>query len=404
MTYRRGVRHLVPTLLTAALLGTSLAPGGGAAATAAPVRASERAITYTSWTTGGELRGGELSGVKVSKGSVRLRKPTTQRRYAGTTYEAGSWTSPWVDPASGLTELVPSWQATTPGGSWVEVRARVRTAATTGSWDVVGRWTSGEAIRRTSAGAQPDDLARVSVDTLRSTGATGWQLQVTLLRPVGSADVVSLDRAGAVASRLPDGDDVATSAPGPGVGTVLPVPAYSQMVHSGHSPQWGGGGEAWCSPTSVAMVLAFHGATPPAALAYGGAGHADGVVDYTARMTYDHGYDGTGNWAFNTAYAGRFVPEAHVTRLRSLREAEDHIAAGTPLVLSVAFDRGELTGAPISASAGHLLVLVGFTAAGDPVVNDPAAPTNATVRRTYRRAELEDAWLPTSGGTAYVIR
>ena len=404
MTYRRRVRHLPPTLLAVALLGTSLAPLGGAPATAAPVRASERAIAHTSWTTGGELRGGERSGVKVSKGSVRLRKPTAQRRYAGTAYEAGSWTSPWVDPGTALTELVPSWQATTPGRSWVEVRARVRTATTTGSWDVLGRWTSGEAIRRTSAGAQPDDLARVSVDTLRTSGATGWQVQVTLLRPVGSADAVSLDRVGAVASRLPAGADVATSAPGPAAGTVLPVPAYSQMVHTGHSPQWGGGGEAWCSPTSVAMVLAYRGATPPAARSYGGAGHADGVVDYTARMTYDHGYDGTGNWAFNTAYAGRFVPEAYVTRLRSLREAEDHIAAGTPLVLSVAFDRGELTGAPISASAGHLLVLVGFTAAGDPVVNDPAAPTNATVRRTYRRAELEDAWLPTSGGTAYVIR
>ncbi len=269
---------------------------------------------------------------------------------------------------------------------------------------MLGRWTSGEAIRRTSAGTQADDLARVAVDTLKTAGASGWQLKVTLLRAPGSGAAVTLDRVGAVASRLPVTDDVPTSAPGPGVGTTLAVPAYSQMVHAGHSPQWGGGGEAWCSPTSVAMVLGYRGATPAAAAGYAGPGHRDPMVDYAARMTYDHGYDGTGNWAFNTAYAGQFVPESYVTRLRSLREAEDYIAAGTPLVVSVAFGPGELTGAPISSTPGHLMVIVGFTANGDVVVNDPAAPTDASVRRTYKRAQFEDAWIPTSGGTAYVIR
>ena len=34
----------------------------------------------------------------------------------------------------------------------------------------------------------------------------------------------------------------------------LAVPAYSQMLHSGHFPQYGGGGQAWCSPTSTAMA------------------------------------------------------------------------------------------------------------------------------------------------------
>ena len=399
MTYGRVVRPPL-ALVLASLLASGLAPPASAAP--APAGPAERLVAHTSWTSGGQLRAGERAGVKIGQGSVRLRKPTVRRTYRGRSYESGSWTSAWVEPGFALTELVPSWQATTPGRSWVEVKARVRSGSAVSSWDVMGRWTSGEAIARTSAGPQTDDLARVSVDTLRTlaaTGATGWQLKVTLLRAPGSRAPVSLDRIGAVASRLPVTDDVATSAPGPGVGTVLAVPSYSQMVHAGHSPQWGGGGEAWCSPTSVAMVLGFRGVPGPRV-----AGHADAVVDHTARMTYDHGYDGTGNWAFNTAYAGRFVPEAFVTRLRSLREAEDHIAAGTPLVVSVAFGRGELTGAPIASTAGHLLVIVGFTASGDVVVNDPAAPSNASVRRTYRRGEFEDAWIPASGGTAYVIR
>ena len=45
----------------------------------------------------------------------------------------------------------------------------------------------------------------------------------------------------------------------------------------------------------------------------------------------------------------------------------------------------------------------GFTATGDVVVNDPAAPTERSVRRTYDRAQLERAWLDGSGGTVYVI-
>jgi Peptidase_C39 like family len=92
-----------------------------------------------------------------------------------------------------------------------------------------------------------------------------------------------------------------------------------------------------------------------------------------------------------------------VTRLRSLREAEQFVAAGIPLVASIAFGRGDLTGAPISASNGHLLVIVGFTDSGDVVVNDPAAASRAGVRRTYDRSEFEDSWLPASGGTVYVI-
>ena len=151
------------------------------------------------------------------------------------------------------------------------------------------------------------------------------------------------------------------------------------------------------------MVLAYHGVSPtPAGIP---AGHADAVVDHTAKMVYDHGYRGTGNWAFNTAYAATLVAgDSYVTRLRDLREAEDHIAAGVPLVVSIAFGRNQLAGAPISASNGHLLVVVGFEADGDVVVNDPAGATNAEVRRVYDRAQFERLWVAASGGTAYVIR
>ena len=91
------------------------------------------------------------------------------------------------------------------------------------------------------------------------------------------------------------------------------------------------------------------------------AGHTDPWVDYAARMTYDSTYEGTGNWAFNTAYAAPRAGKAFVTRLRSLREAEAYIAAGIPLVASISYAAGELTGSAVSSSNGHLLVIVGFT-------------------------------------------
>jgi hypothetical protein len=253
-----------------------------------------------------------------------------------------------------------------------------------------------------------DDLASVAVDTWRAndaaTGLDSYQLQVRLMRRTGATTKSpAVDVVGAVASRLPSGSPP-VSTPGPGRGIVLDVPMYSQMTHRGHSPKYGGGGEAWCSPTSTAMVLGYYDALPSArSYAWVGAGHVDPWVDEVARRTYDAAYEGTGNWPFNTAYAASRTGHALVTRLASLTEAEKLIAAGIPVVVSVSFPPGALAGAPISSTAGHLLVVVGFTAEGDVVVNDPASSTRAGVRRTYDRAELERAWLSSSGGTAYVI-
>ena len=70
---------------------------------------------------------------------------------------------------------------------------------------------------------------------------------------------------------------------------------------------------------------------------------------------------------------------------------------------SISFGSGQLSGAPISASNGHLVVIVGFRDNGDVVVNDPAAPSVRSVRRTYDRGQLERAWLDGSGGLVYVI-
>ncbi|MDQ6672552.1 MAG: peptidase C39 family protein, partial [Chloroflexota bacterium] len=185
----------------------------------------------------------------------------------------------------------------------------------------------------------------------------------------------------------------------------LPVPGLSQEIHAHQYPQWGGGGEAWCSPTSTQMVVAFWGHAPGADdLAWVDPAYADPSVDFAARSSYDAAYKGTGNWPFNAAYAGRFGLDAFVTQLRSLAEAERFIRAGIPLVASIATRPAELDGFLFAAGTnGHLVVIVGFDASGNPIVNDPAAWSNDSVRRVYDRAQFERVWLRGSSGTVYVI-
>jgi hypothetical protein len=396
---------VLPRLLLALALAlplTAVAP-----AVAAP-DADPRKVRYTEWRQA-DLKDGTFNGTRMRQARLRIGRPVDTRTLGGTTYDVGRWASPWAEPGFALTELIASWTARTPGNSLVEVQVRGRNGAgRTSSWDTLARWAAGDAhVRRTSVPGQGDDLADVNVDTWQVPGgAVAWQLRVTLLR-AGDAQP-SLRAVGAMVSRLPDVDGVATSEPGVASGAdnvVLDVPRWSQMVHSGHYPQWGNGGQAWCSPTSTSMVLGRYDALPPRrAYAWVADDHPQPWIDHAARSTYDHSYDGAGNWPFNTAYAATPAGgPTFVTRLRSLREAERLVAAGIPLVASVSFSAGELDGAPISSTAGHLLVIRGFTSSGDVVVNDPAAQTNSGVRRTYDRGQFEDVWLPTSGGLVYVI-
>ncbi len=390
-------RLLVLCLLPAAMLVGVAPPSVG--------DPSGREVVLSRWEGGPAFRTGVSSGLRLKHGALVLKDGSKRRAYHGTTYDVGSWTSPPATPGFGFTQLVASWSAVTPKNSWVEVRVRVAAGAERSRWMVLGRWASSDKhVRRTSVPGQSDALGRVDVDTWKAaSSADSYQLQVRLMRRAGARSASpSVSFVGAVASRLPSAVP-AVSAPGVGSGIVLDVPSYSQMVHSGEFSQYGGGGEAWCSPTSTAMVLGYYGRLPaPSSYDWVGT-RTDPWVDEVARRTYDVSYEGTGNWPFNTAYAASRGLAAFVTRLRSLSEAEALVAAGIPVIASVSFSSGGLDGAPISSTAGHLLVVVGFTATGDVVVNDPAAASASGVRRTYDRAQFESVWLGGSGGTAYVI-
>jgi hypothetical protein len=363
--------------------------------------------TYSSWKGAGGFDAGTHEGTSVVDGELVMGSSIGTTSLGGRSWQTARWTSTWATPAHSFTELVPSCNAATPTGTLIQVRLRAKaTSGAISSFDTIATWTlrDGE-FERTSYDAQTDDFVNVNVDTLRADSGQSlraWQMQVLLLRQPGKAGP-RVTKVGGVASQIASSLP-ATSTPLYGART-LDVPRLSQMIHRGEYPAYGGGGEAWCSPTSTSMVMAYYGRRPPRSdYTWVDPSYRDRYVDHAARRTFDFRYDGTGNWPFNTAYAAHYVDDAFVTRMATLRDAERFVHAGIPVVASISFDKGQLSGAPISATSGHLVVIVGFTAGGNVVVNDPAAPDNATVRRTYDRGQLERAWLRRSAGLAYVIR
>lgn len=144
-----------------------------------------------------------------------------------------------------------------------------------------------------------------------------------------------------------------------------------------------------CSPTSVTMVLAHHG--------------AEVTVSEVAASAYDSEHDIYGNWPFNTQCASSYGVDAWVERFSDWSAVARHVEAGRPLILSLAAREGELRGAPYPSTAGHLIVLTGFTEDGGVCVNDPAASTPEAGQLVYAREDLERCWMG-RGGTTYVIR
>jgi len=409
---RRGV-------LRSAMVAGAAAAGALPAARAAQAgekkpKTTARDIVYRGFDGTAALSTGTMTGAAVSGDTLVIATPAGVLDYTdphtGVTasYEYATWTSPGLATGFAATEVIPSWVADTPSGCWVQIElSGSTTAGTTSKWYNLGRWAGDDTgIWRTSVPSQGDDDGYVAIDTFVAAeghALTDWRLRVTLLRPAGTGGSPALRAVGAVASALPEPGKLMPSTPQAAQGVVLDVPSYSQHVHDGHYPQWDNGGEAWCSPTSTSMVLAYWGTGPTAAdYAWVNPTDPNPWVDHAARHCYDYAYQGCGNWPFNTAYAGRFGLAGFVTRLRSLNEAELFIAAGIPLIFSASFKKNEIPGMGYGSN-GHLMVLAGFTADGDPVLNDPAGTTNELVRKVVGRAEFESAWLNTSRGVVYVI-
>ncbi len=291
-------------------------------------------------------------------------------------------------------EVVPSYDVLTPPGTWFEVKVAVRV---NGSWSKdypLGVWASeggGAVAAHSVTDGSGDAMADVRTDTLRlKARADALRLTVTLF----SASRMATPTLRAVAAVVSATNRVAPpDAPNRAVwGKVLPVPKRSQMIYPN-------GGEVWCSPTSMTMLLNYFGTTLSRT-------ELRPLVPNTAQAVYDFVFGGYGNWAFNVAHGASLASGAlHglVTRMSSMSQVERLIDKDIPVAISISYTTGELTGSPINSTAGHLIVVKGFSATGDVVCNDPAFNGDARVEVTYKRAELERAWLEHSGGLTYVL-
>lgn len=287
--------------------------------------------------------------------------------------------SAWVDAPLGFNELLPSWNVAGEVPFVVELRVAREGREAPSPWLHVGDWKLGADAPRAPARF---DEGRVDVDYFRSERA--WNRAQLRLRAVGDeGDSFRPVRVTLCFSRMPP------LAGEPSFPDFRPKRALRLAVpfrrQGAERPELA---PRICSPTSLAMVLDYHGAGAPTA-------------DVAARA-YDAAHDLYGVWprAIQTAFS--YGVEGYVARFAGWSEVERELAAGRPLVISIAAKEGQLHGAPYASTAGHLLVLCGFTAEGDVEVADPAAKDAASGTTVYLRRELEVCWLA-RGGTAYVL-
>ncbi len=135
-------------------------------------------------------------------------------------------------------------------------------------------------------------------------------------------------------------------------------------------------GHRICSPTSVSMILSSFGLDVD-------------PVEFS-QEAYDPYYRIFGVWPRNVQAAYGHGLDGAVTRYRSWSQAREVLANGGRIAMSV--------GKPLYT--GHLMMLAGFTAEGNPIVHDPAKSRGYAL--VYNKSDLSRSWFD-KGGIAYTF-
>ncbi len=285
--------------------------------------------------------------------------------------------SPEIKSGIPWNELILSWNAEAPAGTFLKVEASALFSGHATKFYDLGNWSPDNmAIPRASVRDQKDDEGAVRTDTLVLTHlADAVRIRITLGETNGARPILKFLGASFSNTKV----TTASIPPNHAAwGKVISTPERSQHGYPSAS--------GWCSPASLSMDLALWSEVlhrPEMNL----------TVPQVATNVFDASYDGTGNWVFNTAFAGSFDGmRSYVTRFDDLAEVEDWIAAGIPVILSARWDWLR-PGRPLDA-AGHLIVCIGFTKNGDVIMNDPAAHLDRgqTVRQIYKREDVLRSW------------
>ena len=290
--------------------------------------------------------------------------PPMDRGGADTLIEAPEWA------VAGATHFVPSFAALTDAPYSVRLELSVRVG---GAWSP---WAAGAGLGPASFGPQSGagPLA-VDVDVFHTRAPVeAARLRARVSAPATAAVLTApwMLTLSATDAATPMPARAATATPG----TRLEVPARSQMAADPAIAS------RICSPTCVAMVLDFWQ-------------RPVGLVPLAAEM-FQPAVDLYGVWPAAIKAAGRRGLAGYLLRFPDWPAAAWCLGRGLPVIASVRYAAGELTGAAAAQTPGHLLVLTGWEG-DDALVNDPAAPDVTSVARRYPIDELARVWLGRSG-------
>ena len=138
-----------------------------------------------------------------------------------------------------------------------------------------------------------------------------------------------------------------------------------------------------CSPTSLTMLLQHF---------------IDASIDLNSiiKECYDEQHDLFGIWPKAVWTASQYGLLAHQQLFEDEKDIAYYLNSNRPIMASVQFEENELPGSFIPRSDGHLLVICGISD-NNIVVNDPSAPSQATVRCSYPKEAFLSCWLKKRG-------
>lgn len=265
-------------------------------------------------------------------------------------------------------EISLSWNSKTNSENSVELLVRIKIGENWTGYISHGVWsTDGNNIGICKD--QSDELVRVTTDRVfvnNNKVADAVQIKVIFRGNSSKLNLIAFTTDAGVEDKL--------------IGDYLKiidnVPMISQLA-SGHKDS-----HSICSPTSLTMVLKYHGINVE--------------LNDVTNGTFDTGSELYGNWPQNSAYAGEQGMRAYTKKCVSINTVKNLISQNIPVIASVVSKEKEALDGAISAfPSGHLMVVVGFQIVDDVeyiVVNDPASNSDEEVRKCYKLDQWIGVW------------
>lgn len=275
-----------------------------------------------------------------------------------------------------FTTMLASWNATTSGGSSVEMS--VSFEAEDGNWSDYMSWGVWSSSPGTSASpSNSDEYGKMGIDilTVKSGHTATGNIKIRLeLQKGGKKPKVR--NFSITTPQIEDQQTVDVAA--------LPESALNDVpMRSQLAPENGSDGNRICSPTTTVMALEYMGTKLRTMTA--------------ARGIYDNGWKAYGNWSYAVAYAGEKGYLAYL----DLYDRD---------MMKYALSQGYVIGCSTSlTSSGHIVLLVGYTVIDGEeyyICNDPNVNASNPQRTNYKMDYFEARWFKSemgNRGVAYVF-